>query len=115
MADIDKKALIDEGCNLLNEAIAEIRKAQKLFKKCGIEFCDNVDISDIKSWNSGANIQIFSGISKFEKIIGASGYFRNDCSTGKPDISQKYLDYKNLVFLQLGKEKTSRQAKFYFR
>ena len=48
MADIDKKALIDEGCNLLNEAIAEIRKAQKLFKKCGIEFCDNVDISDIK-------------------------------------------------------------------
>ena len=35
MADIDKKALIDEGCNLLNEAIAEIRKAQELFKKCG--------------------------------------------------------------------------------
>ena len=115
MADIDKKALIDEGCNLLNEAIAEIRKAQKLFKKCGIEFCDNVDISDIESWNSGANIQIFSGISKFEKIIGASGYFRNDYSTGKPNISRKYLDYKNLVFLQLGKEKTSRQAKFYFR
>ena len=115
MAVIDKKALIDEGCNLLNEAIAEMRKAQELFKKCGIELCDNVDISDIKSCNSGANIQIFSGISKFEKIIGASGYFRNDCITGKPDISLKYLDYKNLVFLQLGKEKTSRQAKFYFR
>ena len=115
MADIYKKALIDEGCNLLNEAIAEMRKAQELFKKCGIEFCDNVDISDIKSCNSGANIQIFSGISKFEKIIGASGYFRNDCITGKPEISLKYLDYKNLVFLQLGKEKTSRQAKFYFR
>ena len=115
MADIDKKALIDEGCNLLNEAIAEIRKAQKLFKKCGIEFCDNVDISDIKSWNSGRNIQIFSGISKFEKIIGASGYFRNDYITGKPDTSQKYLDYKNLVFLQLGEERTSRQAKFHFR
>ena len=31
MADIDKKALIDEGCNLLNEAIAEMRKAQELF------------------------------------------------------------------------------------
>ena len=115
MADIDKKALIDEGCNLLNEAIAEIRKAQKLFKKCGIEFCDNVDISDIESWRCMGNIQIFSGISKFEKIIGASGYFRNDCITGKPDISRKYLDYKNLVFLQLGKEKTSRQAEFYFR
>ena len=115
MADIDKKALIDEGCNLLNEAIAEMRKAQELFKKCGIELCDNVDISDIKSCNSGANIQIFSGISKFEKIIGVSGYFRNDYITGKPDTSRKYLDYKNLVFLQLGKEKTSRQAKFYFR
>ena len=35
MADIDKKALIDEGCNLLNEAIAEMRKAQELFKKFG--------------------------------------------------------------------------------
>ena len=92
-----------------------MRKAQELFKKCGIEFCDNVDISDIKSCNSGANIQIFSGISKFEKIIGASGYFRNDCITGKPDTSQKYLDYKNLVFLQLGKEKKGRQAEFYFR
>ena len=115
MADIDKKALIDEGCNLLNEAIAEIRKAQELFKKCGIEFCDNVDISDIKSWSKGTNIQIFSGISKFEKIIGASGYFRNDYITGEPETSRKYLDYKNLVFLQLGKEKTSRQAKFYFR
>ena len=42
MADIDKKTLIDEGCNLLNEAIAEMRKAQELFKKCGIELCDNV-------------------------------------------------------------------------
>ena len=115
MADIDKKALIDEGCNLLNEAIAEMRKAQKLFKKCGIEFCDNVDISDIESWRCGANIQIFSGISKFEKIIGASGCFRNDYITGKPDTSRKYLDYKNLVFLQLGKKKTSQQAKFYFR
>ena len=118
MADVDKKALIDEGCNLLNEAIAEMRKAQELFKKCGIELCDIVDIvdiSDIKSWRCVGNIQIFSGISKFEKIIGASGYFRNDCITGKPDISQKYLDYKNLVFLQLGKEKTGRQAEFYFR
>ena len=115
MADIDKKALIDEGCNLLNEAIAEMRKAQELFKKCGIELCDNVDISDIKSWSCGTNIQIFSGISKFEKIIRASGYFRNDYITGKPDTSRKYLDYKNLVFLQLGKEKTSQQAKFYFR
>ena len=37
MADIDKKALIDEGCNLLNEAIAEMRKAQKLYsKKAGL-------------------------------------------------------------------------------
>ena len=115
MADIDKKALIDEGCNLLNEAIAEIRKAQKLFKKCGIEFCDNVDISDIKSWSCGGNIQIFSGISKFEKIVGASGCFRNDYITGKPDTSRKYLDYKNLVFLQLGEERTSRQVKFHFR
>lgn len=107
MADIDKKALIDEGCNLLNEAFAEMRKARELFKKCGIELCGNVDISDIKSWSCGTNIQIFSGISKFEKIIGASGYFRNDYITGKPDTSRKYLDYKNLVFLQLGKEKTS--------
>ena len=115
MADIDKKALIDEGCNILNEAIAEIRKAQKLFKKCGIEFCDIVNVSDFESRSSGGNIQIFSGISKFEKIIGARGCFRNDYITGKPDTSQKYLDYKNLVFLQLGEERTSRQAKFHFR
>ena len=115
MADIDKKALIDEGCNILNEAIAEIRKAQKLFKKCGIEFCDTVNVSDFESWSSGGNIQIFSGISKFEKIIGVRGCFRNDYITGKPDTSRKYLDYKNLVFLQLGEEGTSRQAKFHFR
>ena len=59
MDDIDKKALIDEGCNLLNEAIAKIRKAQKLFKKCGIEFCDNVDALAIADHliNNGVTVQ----------------------------------------------------------
>ena len=115
MADIDKKAFIDEACNLLNEAISEIRKAEKLFKKCGIEFCDSIDIGDCPEWGNNSNIQIYRGINKFEKIIGAKGYFRNDYITEKPDTSRKYLDYKGLVFLQLGDEKVSRQAKFHFR
>ena len=115
MADIDKKALIDEGCNILNEAIAEIRKAQKLFKKCGIEFCDNLDIGDCPEWGNNSNMQIYRGINKFEKIIGAKGHFRNDYITKKPDTSRKYLNYKGIVFLQIGDEKTSRQAKFTFK
>ena len=84
MADIDKKALIDEGCNLLNEAIAEIRKAQKLFKKCGIELCDTFSWGDAaKERCSFTNAQIHKGIKNFEKLSGTSGYFINDCTTGK--------------------------------
>ena len=115
MAEIDKKAFIDEACNLLNEAISEFRKAEKLFKKCGIEFCNSIDIRDCPEWGNNSNIQIYRGINKFEKIIGAKGYFRNDYITEKPATSRKYLDYKGLVFLQLGDEKVSRQAKFHFR
>ena len=115
MAEIDKKACIDEACELLNKAISEIRKAEKLFKKCGIEFCDSIDIGDCSEWSNNSNIQIYRGINKFEKIIGAKGHFRNDYITKKLDTSRKYLNYKGIVFLQLGDEKTSRQAKFTFK
>lgn len=115
MDEIDKKAFIDEACDLLNKAISEICKAKKLFKKCGIEFCDSIDIGDCPEWGNNSNIQIYRGINKFEKIIGAKGYFRNDYITEKPDTSRKYLNYKGIVFLQIGDEKVSRQAKFTFR
>lgn len=102
MADIDKKALIDEGCNLLNEAIAEMRKAQKLFKKCGIELCDTFSWGDAaKERCSFTNAQIHNGIKNFEKLSGTSGYFINDFTTGKEDKSRRYAEYNGLKFVQL--------------
>ena len=115
MTDEEKLVKLREAVGLVTEAIANMQKAKKLFKKCGIELCGDLNFNEVDPWTGGCNIQIFKGINKFEKLIGASAYFRDDIITEKTDTSRKYLDYKGIVFLQLGHEITARQAKFTFK
>ena len=115
MADEEKLIKLREAAALIAEAIKDMQKARKLFKKCGIEFCGGLDFNHINPWDIGAHLQIYKGINKFEKLIGAKAYLKEDIITGKPDTSRKYLDYKGLVFVQLGQERTSSRAKFTFR
>lgn len=114
--DEEKRLMIDEACDLFNDALEKIKKARRLLHLCGIETCDSFNVDKVESWNpSDCNVHLYTGIGKFEKITGVTGYHKNDFITEKPDKSRKTIDYKGLTFLQLGREVTSTQAKFTYR
>lgn len=105
----EKKILIDEACDLFSEAAERINKAEKLLKKCGIEICGGFNAEKIQSYQNDRNCHIYAGIQKMSEAVGVKTHIKGN------DQSTLYLKYKDLVFLQLGKERTAEKAKFTFR
>ena len=102
MTDNDKLVAFETAINLMLEAQDQLSDAAELFGKCGIELCDTFSWGDAaKERCSFSNAQIHNGIKKFEKLSGTSGYFINDCITGKDDKSLRYAEYNGLKFIQL--------------
>ena len=102
MNDNDKLVAFETAISLMLEAQEKLSDAEKLFNKCGIELCDTFSRGDAaKERCSFTNAQIYSGIKNFEKLSGTSGYFINDCTTGKDDKSRRYAEYNGLKFIQL--------------
>ena len=109
--DEEKLQMVNEACDLINEARANLRKARKMLHLCGIETCDGVSEEDVEPWNEyGSNIQLYSGVSKFENIANVDGYHFADFLTGKEDKSRKFIRYKDIVFVQLASAKTSKYS-----
>ena len=108
----EKLKMVNEACTLFNEAITKAREAQKLLHLCGIEICERLDI-DEEIWNDRfSNVQIFSGISNLEKIVGEQGYYPNMIHEEKPDRSRKMMKLNGIMFTQLANES---ECKFVFR
>ena len=105
MTDNENLVAFETAINLMLEAQEQLFNAAELFHKCGIELCDTFSWGDAtKERCSFTNAQIYSdnsGIKKFEKLSGTSGYFINDCTTGKEDKSRRYAEYNGLKFVQL--------------
>ena len=102
MTDNDKFVAFETAISLMLEARERLSDAAELFHKCGIELCDTFSWGDAaKERCSFSNAQIHNGIKKFEKLSGTSGYFINDCNTGKEDKSIRYAEYNGLKFIQL--------------
>ena len=102
MNDNDKLVAFETAISLMLEAQERLSDAAELFHKCGIELCDTFSWGDAsKERCSFTNAQIHNGITKFEKIAETSGYFINDCTTGKEDKSRRYAEYNGLKFVQL--------------
>ena len=112
MNDNDKIVAFETAISLMLEAKERLSDAEKLFTKWGIELCDTFSWGDAaKKWCSFTNAQIYSGIKNFEKLSGTSGYFINDCTTGKEDKSRRYAEYNGLKFMQLEHVKSQTMAK----
>ena len=102
MTDNDKFVAFEKAISLMLEAQERLSDAAELLRKCGIELCDTFSWGDAaKERCSFTNAQIHNGIKKFEKLSGTSGYFINDCITGKEDKSRRYAEYNGLKFIQL--------------
>ena len=106
MNDNDKILAFETAISLMLEAQERLSDAAELFRKCGIELCDTFSWGDAaKEWCSFSNAQIHEGIKKFEKLSRTSGYFINDCTTGKEDKSRRYAEYNGLKFIQIVHDK----------
>lgn len=106
MTDNDKFVAFETAINLMLEAQERLSDAAELFHKCEIELCDTFSWGDAaKERCSFTNAQIHNGIKNFEKLSGTSGYFINDCTTGKKDKSRRYVEYNGLKFVQLVHDK----------
>lgn len=106
MTDNDKFVAFETAISLMLEAQERLSDAAELFHKCEIELCDTFSWGDAaKERCSFTNAQIHNGIKKFEKLSGTSGYFINDCTTGKEDESRRYAEYNGLKFVQLVHDK----------
>ena len=102
MTDNENLVAFETAISLMLEAQERLSDAAELFRKCGIEPCDTFSWGDsAKERCSFTNAQIYSGIKKFEKLSGTSGYFINDYTTGKEDKSRRYAEYNGLKFVQL--------------
>jgi hypothetical protein len=103
MNNEEKKKLVDEACDLFNEAIEKVKKAKALLKKCGMNFCCGID--EERNCIISSNLQMSKGIHKLCDITGVEPYFHRDIYDGrKIDRSRKYITYRGLVFLQLASE-----------
>ena len=106
MNDNDKIVAFETAISLMLEAQERLSDAAELFRKCGIELCDTFSWGDAaKERRSFSNAQIHNGIKNFEKLSGTSGYFINDCTTGKEDKSRRYAEYNGLKFIQIVHDK----------
>ena len=106
MNDNDKLVAFETAISLMLESQERLSDAAELFHKCGIELCDTFSWGDAaKKWRNFTNAQIHEGIKNFEKLSETSGYFINDCTTGKKDKSRCYAEYNGLKFVQLMHDK----------
>ena len=106
MTDNENLVAFETAINLMLEAQERLSDAAELFHKCGIELCDTFSWGDAaKERRSFSNAQIHNGIKNFEKLSGTSGYFINDCTTGKDDKSRRYAEYNGLKFVQIVHDK----------
>ena len=103
----EKKAMIDEACDLFNDASEKIRKAKRMLHLCGIESCDGFDENiDMPAEKRFRNLQILPGSKKMVAITGCEPAFRNDYINDKKDTSRMYVYHKGLTFMQLDEERT---------
>ena len=109
--DEEKLQMVNEACDLINEARENLRKARKMLHLCGIKTCDGVNEEDVEPWHlAGSNIQIYSGIRKFEDITGENAYHIEDYLTEKVDKSRKFIRYKEIIFVQVASKETSKYS-----
>lgn len=111
--DEEKLAMIDEACDLMTEAKEKLIQAKKLLHLCGVDCCDTF-YTDTAFGNWSHNVLLASGIKTLEKITPVSAYFRNDYIDERiVDRSTLYIDYRGILFSQLGNERKSTQVKKY--
>lgn len=112
----EKARMINEACDLYNEAKERLKEAKRLLHLCGIEICGGFEEGDIEEWDIyGRNVHIYSGIKKMSELVGVGTYFHKDCMGVKTDNSVCFLKHKGLVFLQSGKENTRGKTTYTFR
>lgn len=109
MTIVEKVVTINEACNLFNEAVEKIRLAKKLCKKCGLTFCAGLDETENKTIYS-CNLQLYEGINQLAHITGAVAEHPQDWY--RTDKGVLRLEYKGLVFLQIG---SSEETTFNFK
>lgn len=108
----DMKKRIDKAIALLREAKEALTEAKAIFNLCGIDICGGFEEDSIPEWNTnGANLQLYFGMDKLEKITGVSGYFVNDVISGKERQDSKFLKYGGFKFVQL----SDNRRKFVYR
>lgn len=107
---------IDEACDLFNQAAEMIIKAKKNLKSCGFEVIGDFRAEKIEAWETVCgNVFLYNGIKKFAEVVGEDTYHNPDYrDKRKLDKERMYLNYKNLVFYQHGKEKIKSQAEYIF-
>lgn len=104
----EKRELINAACDLFRESAKMIEKAKWNLHLCGIETCGGFN-EKVEEWEYySANVQLYSGICKMEKITGETGVFPNDIITEKPDRSRKILKYNDISFLQCSNPMSTR-------
>ena len=109
----EKLQMLNDACDLLNEAREKIKKANNLLHLCGIDSNNSIDADEVRDWNDyESNIQIFKGIDVLEKLLGVNGKYPTSVLNDKPDRSRKRIAHKGIVFLQLA---SSSESKYRFK
>lgn len=103
----EKLQLVNEACNMIRESLATISKAQKMLHLCGIELCDSYSCNLLSFDENSTHAQIYTGISKLERIIDKQAQYGTDLYCESPDKSRKIIEYNGVKFLQLGNTKQS--------
>lgn len=112
----EKKQMIDEACDMFNEAAELIKKGKRLFYLCGIEFCGGFHEESCRKTDPYSNnLHIYTGIKKLCNLVGKKSSHPQNPFNRKSDKSYLKIRYKNLKFIQLGEEVTSTQGKFTFK
>lgn len=97
MTNDEKIAQIYSACGLIKDAQKRLQEADEILRKCGVQMCSMISF-DAPFDDS---VQLFSGIAKLEKIIGAKAYFQESYITSKTDKSRKFLDFNGVTFMQI--------------
>lgn len=114
--DAEKLEMVNEACELFTEAIEKFKEGEKLLHLCGVDVIRTLNINDGCYDCVGHDVQIYSGIKKLEKLTGTQCYSPTSYITGKPDTSRRKMNHHGILFVQVGRERTSTTSKrFTFR
>lgn len=94
MNNEEKKKIVDEACDIFNEAINLVAKAKKMLLDLNIDFCNG--IYEERYSSESDNLQVYKGIDELEKITEAKAQMKK-----RKTIYSKYLEYKGILFMQV--------------